>query len=88
MKSKASSTRWATAAALVLGLTAAPGTIAAPDDSRCTCWYDGYEDGTEFPPAKIKEAEHYAECAKKGEQSLYEDGFTAGTGHKDRKCPL
>ena len=89
MNRQSSKIRWmAAAAGIVLGLMTRSGALAAPEDPRCTCWYDGYEDGTEFPSTQIREAEHYAACQKKGNQSSYEDGFTASQGHKKRKCPL
>jgi hypothetical protein len=89
MKSKFSIARWAaTAAGIALGLMIRSGASAAPGDPECTCWYDGYEDGLEFPLAEITQAEHYSYCAKLGFQSPYEEGFTAAKGRKQRKCPL
>ena len=89
MKNNSSKTRWlAIAAGIVLGLMIRSGAVAAPDNPQCTCWYDGFDDGSEFPPEKIREAEHYAACAKQGNQSPFEAGFNAVHSGKERKCPL
>jgi len=89
MKSITSKSRWLAAAVIVVfGLMTRSGALAAPDSPQCGCWFDGYDDGSEYPMEKIREGEHYEDCKKQGNQSPYEQGFTAGHGRKERKCPL
>jgi hypothetical protein len=70
-----------------LGLAALLISPAGFADGSCECWYNGFEDGSEFTWGTRFQSEYYEVCKSSGRLKPYEDGFHAQEERAERRCP-